>query len=75
MTEERAQQVLERRFGPRAVLAKSAGRWSVIVMSQPNFGSGLTITDQCSTVSRAVSQAIQFAIENSVGRASFGRQA
>jgi len=67
MTETHARRVLLRRFGPRVVLAKSAGRWSVIIMFSTNFGSGVTITDQCGTISRAVSQAIQFAIEERVG--------
>jgi hypothetical protein len=67
MTETHARRLLERRFGPRAVLAKSVGRWSVIVMSDANFGSGVTITDQCETISRAISQAIQYAIEERVG--------
>ena len=59
--------VLQRRFGERAVLARSAGRWSVIIMERRNYGSGVTITDECPTISRAVSQAIQFAIENRLG--------
>ena len=62
MTKEHAAKVLVRRFGPRAVLARGAGRWSVILMDHPNFGSGVAITDECPTVSRAVSMAIQFAI-------------
>jgi hypothetical protein len=65
--ERHAARVLLRRFGPRALLAKSAGRWSVIIMHQANYGSGVTITDQCCTVSRAVSQAIQYAIAERVG--------
>lgn len=68
MNDSHAARVLTKRFGPRAVLAKCAGRWCVIIMSQANYGSGVTITDQCSTISRAVSQAIQFAIEERVGR-------
>lgn len=67
MTEARAAHVLLRRFGPRAVLAKGAGRWSVIIMHTANFGSGSTVTDECSNISRAVSQAIRFGIENQIG--------
>ena len=71
MTEAQARRVLERRFGPLAVLAKSAGRWAVILMRDARYGQGFTITDECPTISRAVSQAIQFAIEHGVGRASW----
>lgn len=50
------------------MLAKGAGRWSVIIMHTANWGSGVTITNQCESISKAVSQAIQFAIEEGVGR-------
>lgn len=59
--------VLRRRFGERAVLARGAGRWSVIIMERKNFGSGTCITDECPTISRAVSQAIKYGIENGIG--------
>lgn len=71
MTEEEAKRVLTRRFGPLAVLAKSAGRWSIILMRDKRYGQGFTITDQCETISRAVSQAIQFAIEEHVTHGSW----
>lgn len=67
MNVEHGQAVLRRRFGERAVLAVSAGQWSVIIMQQRNYGSGVTITDSCQTINRAVSQAIQYAIEERVG--------
>ncbi len=63
VTPRRAQQILVRRFGPLAVLAKSAGRYCVILMQDVRYGSGFTITDLCPTPSKAVSQAIAFAIE------------
>jgi hypothetical protein len=69
--EAAAAKILERRLGPLAVLAKGAGRWSVILMRDERYGQGFTITDQCPTISRAVSQALQFAIEEHVGRSAW----
>lgn len=63
--------ILNRRLGPLAVLARSAGRWSVILMHDSHYSGGFTITDPCETISRAVSQALQFVIEEHVGRNSW----
>jgi hypothetical protein len=67
VTPKRAQEIIKRRLGPLAVLAKSAGRYSVILMNDKRYGSGFTITDLCPTPSLAVSQAIKFAVEEHMG--------
>ena len=71
VTEAEAAKVLRRRFGPLAVLSKCAGRWAVILMRDKRYGQGFRITDDCKTISRAVSQAIQFAIEEHVTHGSW----
>jgi hypothetical protein len=64
MTFRHAQYVLRRRLGPLAVLARGAGRWSVILMADEHYGAGTTITGQHQEIGQAVSEAIKFAIAN-----------
>lgn len=59
MTPTEAQSRLKKRLGEAVVLAFGAGRWSVILMASPNWGSGVTVTGQRRTPSGAAIEALK----------------
>lgn len=69
MSPARGQALLEARLGARAMLARSAGRWSVVVVDDVRtMGSGVTITEQHRSVAAAVEEALGSEAMNSMAR-------
>lgn len=60
-------------LGPLAVFARSAGRWSVVVLDDATAGCGVTVTDDHRERGRALLDAIAFAVEARTMRAGKAR--